>query len=182
MRASDYDFEALAQGLVGETLTGVCYFETPLFGDCDDGWTRRHTGAHVTAHGVDLDLVDRTVAVTLGNQYSPYNLELLPMSLSRFLLAGRFEQVPEIEPWATVIGKKVTSSRVLWAPRDASVANQRYPLALALIFEDRHSVLLAAASLAPDQKQAFAGGDDIVIAWTHEQVAAALPELADAFG
>lgn len=172
----DFDVEALAARAVGTTLTGVRYWDLPLFAEPLDEWP--DTGPHVVAHGVDLILGETILAVTWGRD----ELELFPLSLVDYLLTGRFETVPEKAPWLSLIGHQVNGARIHCLDATASEFQRRFPFALELQFGDAGFVVLAAASCPSPNQPAFPGGDDIVVAWLPDHIRTVLPDLTDPLG
>lgn len=168
----------MAESLVGRTLRGVRYFDTPCFGDSIPEWPS--DGPHGAGHGVDLLLDDGCVAITWGKQYTAWNLTALPFSLVDFLLSARFEMVNEKEPWSSLIDSEITGAQVHWLTANFGGTEPiRFPFALELDFTDDAFVVLAAASYHELNAPALAGGDDIVVAWTIEHVRLVLPDLVD---
>lgn len=173
-----YSITTLAESLVGQTLRGVRYFDTPCFGDSIPEWPS--DGPHGVGHGVDLLLDDGCVAVTWGKQFTSWNLTALPFSLVDFLLAGRFEMVNEKAPWLSLIGSEITGVEVHWLTENrGGTESIRFPFAVELDLADDAFVVLAAASYHEPNAPAFPGGDDIVVAWTLGHVRAVLPDLVE---
>jgi hypothetical protein len=73
---ADYDIEALAAALVGSTITGVRYWETPCFGEeIPDEWPAG--GVHGVSHGVDLITGNSLNCRHLGTRGAPAAAGLL---------------------------------------------------------------------------------------------------------
>lgn len=175
-QANDYDIEALAARSIGKTLSGVRYWDVPIFGVVEDEWP--DGGPHVVAHGVDLLFDESILSATWGRD----ELTLLPLSLVDYHLVGRFETVHEKAPWRSLIGRQVGGARVHWLDGTTSEFQRRFPFALELQFGDAGFVVLAAASCRSTDKPAFPGGDDIVIAWLPAHVRTVLPDLIEPLG
>jgi hypothetical protein len=169
--------EESARALIGGHLAEVRYYAIP-FGLSDlRPWEREL--AHRVDYGVDLVTDQGTFGITwTAQEVVGYRIDCV----SGPLLDVRdnevqISHVERTEPWAALIGSTIESIEVHQLSVSLGEETGIFPVVLSVTFTSGVTLIFISGSWDGDEKPIFPTGNDIVVIWKSESLAALAPFL-----
>lgn len=145
--------------LVDHPITGAFYLQMP--GDASGAVEESMVPWDIADYGLDLSLATGTLGITWSVSHASQGLVFIAGSVAQMLHPGDFESI-EAGRWGSRLGRRISRARVFEERPERGL--KRRPLSLALTFEDRSEVAIAAANRPSDDQPLFYPfGDELVI-------------------
>lgn len=158
-------YEANASQLIGQTLTGVRYFEI-AYESAEPTWALSPQVGHCLDFGVDLETVDGSVfGIIWDAEFFQYGIGIKTVSLANHLRRYHVWDVSDNDEWHQFIGSSISRVRVYWSWVETEGEDERlyYPQHLELGFDMGQRIFFSASEYFEDRDVLFPMSDAITV-------------------
>ena len=181
MQAGDMriQYDSQAAALVGRRLRAVRYWGLPSFGGQAPAWD--YGDWHHAVMGVEL-LTDQGPACVLwSSTFYSHGVEVFQTPISQHIAVGDVAceswDASRSDRWQAALRSPVTGLQTFWEPfhiGGGAAGSDSYtvqvPVALRIDCDAETVWMVAGIPQAPEMKEVFVGGDEIMVVFTNEKM------------